>query len=179
MKITISGAIGSGKSTVSRLLAEKLKCNYYSVGQIMRELAKERGISLLELAKVAENDSTIDKALDKKQKEIGKKDANFIMDSRLGFHFLPDSCKIFLDVNIKEAAKRIFNENRADEGYKSLDDAINFIKKRSQSEKKRYKEYYGIVFPDKKLFDIWIDTTSKSPSEIVQEIIIKLKHYQT
>ena len=106
MKITISGKVGSGKSTVAKLLAKKLSLEYYSIGTIMREMASERGLSINEFSKKAENDKSIDIELDTRQKEIGKKE-KFIMDSRLGFYFIPDSFKIFLDVDIKEAAKRI------------------------------------------------------------------------
>ena len=175
MKITVSGAIGSGKSTVSKLLAKKLKYNYYSIGKIMRELAKEKGISLHKLSAQAEKNPSIDKELDKRQIEIGKKEDNFVMDSRIGFHFIPDSFKIFLDVDIPTAAKRILNEKRGDEVYKTLDEAILFIKKRAESETVRYKKYYKIDFPNRKYFDLIINTSSKTANEVSFEILSILK----
>ena len=42
MKITISGPIGSGKSTVSKILAAKLGYKHYSIGGFMRDIAKKR-----------------------------------------------------------------------------------------------------------------------------------------
>jgi len=66
MIITISGKAGSGKSTVAKQLAKKLNLKHYSIGDIMRKLAKEKNISLNELSKLAEKDKTIDLTLDKK-----------------------------------------------------------------------------------------------------------------
>ncbi|PIN81309.1 cytidylate kinase, partial [Candidatus Woesearchaeota archaeon CG10_big_fil_rev_8_21_14_0_10_32_9] len=64
MKITISGNLGSGKSTVAKMLAKDLGYSHYSTGDFMRKMAEERGITLLELGKIAENDSSIDYELD-------------------------------------------------------------------------------------------------------------------
>ena len=175
MKITISGAVGSGKSTISRILAKKLGYIHYSIGEFMREIAKKRNLSIMELSDRAEVDPTIDEELDEKQKSIGKEKDNFIMDSRLGFHFIPDSLKIFFTVDIKEAAKRIYNDKRAEETYKDVEEAIIFLKKRMRSENIRYKEYYGIDFPKKEHFDLIIDTTDKTPEEVVADIEKVLK----
>ena len=51
MIITISGTPGSGKSTVAKMIATKLGFKHYSTGDFMRQMAKERGISLEELSK--------------------------------------------------------------------------------------------------------------------------------
>ena len=91
MIITISGIAGSGKSTVAKLLAKKLNYKHYSIGDFMREIAKQRKTTLLELSKEAEKDSSIDKELDQKQIELGKTQDNFVIDSRLGFHFIKNS----------------------------------------------------------------------------------------
>ena len=39
----------------------------------------------------------------------------------------------------------------------------------------RFKNYYDIDFPNSKYFDLIIDTTDKSPEEIVEEILDKVK----
>ena len=129
----------------------------------------------MELSDLAETDSTIDEELDEKQKRIGKEEDNFIMDSRLGFHFIPNSLKIFFTVDLKEATKRIFNDKRKEETYKNIEEAMEFLKKRMRSENVRYKEYYGIDFPKKEFFDLIIDTTDKKPEKIVDEIIKAMK----
>ena len=171
MIITISGIAGSGKSTVAKLLAKKLNYKHYSVGDFMREIAKERKLTLLELSKEAEEDPSIDKELDKKQIELGKKEDNFVIDSRLGFHFIPNSKKIFLEVQLNEAAKRILKEKRKHEQYKDINESIKKIKTRISSEDKRYNEYYKIDYHDKSNYDLVIDTTNAEPEEVVSKII--------
>jgi len=171
MIITISGIAGSGKSTVAKLLAKKLNYKHYSVGDFMREIAKQRNLTLLELSKQAETDKSIDKELDEKQIELGKKEDNFVIDARLGFHFIKSSIKVFLEVDLNEAANRILKEKRQHEQYKDVIDSINKIKTRINSEDKRYRGYYNIDYHDKTNYDIVIDTTNIKPDEIVNKIL--------
>lgn len=178
MKISVSGVVGSGKSSVSKLLAKRLGFEYFSIGKIMRMMAKKRGISLMELSKLSESDDSVDKELDEIQIEIGKTRDNFVIDSRLGFHFIPDSVKVFLDVSIDEAAKRVFYDKRRDEKYKSLEEAKKSVVERINSERKRYLNYYGIKFEDKENFDIVVDTSKKSINEVASEILEKLKYFR-
>jgi len=174
MIITISGIAGSGKSTVAKLLAKELNYKHHSIGDFMREIAKKHNLTLLELSKQAETDKSIDEELDQKQTELAKED-NFVIDSRLGFHFIKNSIKIFLEVNLNEAANRILKEKRQHEHYKDIQDSINKIKTRINSEDKRYKEYYNIDYHDKDNYDIIIDTTDIEPEEIVNRLIKIIK----
>jgi len=174
MIITISGIAGSGKSTVAKLLAKKLNYKHYSIGDFMREIAKERNVTLLELSRQAEEDRSIDKELDKKQIELGKEQDNFVIDSRLGFHFIKNSIKVFLNVNLNEAAKRIFKEKREHEQYKDVQESIEKIKTRISSEDKRYRGYYKVDYHNRDNYDIIIDTTEIKPEEVVEDILKKI-----
>ena len=170
MKITISGIVGSGKSTVSKILAEKLGLENYSIGNIMRDMATEKGLSLQEFTEVAKGDKEIDFELDRRQRALNSRDS-FVMDSRLGFYFIPDSFKIFLKVDLDEAARRIYGDNRGGEKYSSVEECLGFLKKRIEAETIRYKQCYDINFPCEEKFDLVIDTTNKTPEEIVEEIL--------
>ena len=173
MIITISGALGSGKSTVAKILVQKFNLKHYSTGDFMREIANKRGITLLELSKLAETDRSIDKELDNYQIQLGKDEDNFIIDARLGWHFIPNSIKIFLDVTDEEAAKRIFKEGRTDEKYNTdLNATLENIKNRRASEIKRYLDYYNLNYYDHNNYDLVVDTT-EIPAEEVAEKIIK------
>ena len=107
MIITIAGKPGSGKTTIAKMLAERLGYKYYSCGLFMRNLAEKKGTSLNAFIKMAEMDPSIDKEIDEWQTQLGKKENNFILDSRLGFHFIPKSFKIFLDVDLDVSAERL------------------------------------------------------------------------
>jgi len=174
MKVSVSGIVGSGKSTIAKILAKKLSYNHYSVGDFMREIARKKGIHLSELSKIAEQGREIDEELDDMQRNLDDKDSNFIIDSRLGFHFIPSSYKIFLAVDIDEAARRIYNASRGEESYSDIDECKVHLERRIHSEKLRYKQYYDIDFPNLDEFDLVIDTTSKTPETIVSEILDKM-----
>jgi CMP/dCMP kinase len=175
MIITITGALGSGKSTVAKILVEKLNLKHYSSGGLMREIAERRGVTLLELSKIAETDKSVDKEIDEKQVQLGEEEDNFIIDGRLSWHFIPNSIKIFLDVTDDEAAKRIFKESRKDEKYNTdLRTTLENIKNRRASEIKRYQEYYGINYYHKKNYDLVVDSTTITAERVVEKIILIL-----
>ena len=78
--ITISGMLGSGKSTVAKLLAECLGWDYYSTGNAQREIAAKRGMTTLELNRLADTDPSIDKEIDGVFIKIFKDAINFLID---------------------------------------------------------------------------------------------------
>jgi len=176
MIITISGRIGSGKSTVAKALAKKLKLRHLSTGDVMRKIADQKGISPTELSHLAEKEVSIDSELDKKTAKIGKSEDDFVMDSRLAFHFIPKSIKIFLDVSLDVAAKRIFSQKRAEEKENiSLAKTKENVKEREISEIKRYKNLYGFDYTQHSNFDLVVDTSELDVQKIVEKIIDFLK----
>jgi len=176
MIITISGKPGSGKNSVAKELAKRLHLKHYSLGDFMSEMALNKNMTLLELSKRAETNSNIDKELDQRQINLGKKEDNFVIDSRLGFHFIPHSIKIFLDVNLESGAQRIFNDKREDEKEnKTLQATLKNIKRRIRSERERYKKYYNIDHYDKKQYDIIIDTTNLTVEQVTDIILEKIR----
>ncbi|MFH1308152.1 MAG: (d)CMP kinase [archaeon] len=174
MKITITGKHGAGKTSVAKILAEKLNLKFYYTGQMMRDLAKERKKSLLELSEIAKKDISIDKEIDEKVIKIGEKEDNFIFDSKIGFYFIPDSIKIFLDVDSNIAAQRIFFHKRHDEKENiNLEETGKNIKKRLELEG-RWKNIYNIDYHDKKNYDIIINTSNLTIQEVVGKILKEL-----
>ena len=173
MIISISGKAGSGKSTIARLLSKKLGLKHYSSGDFMRDIAKENKLTLLELSKLAEKEIWVDKELDSRQKKLGEKEDNFVIDGRLSWHFIPKSAKIYLDVEDKAAAKRIWGDkiNRKEESYKDIKELAKKLNQRQASEIKRYKKYYNLNYHDKKNYDLIIDTSNLTPDTIVKNII--------
>lgn len=162
--------LGSGKSTIAEIVAKKLKLRFYSMGNIMRELAAKRKLSINEYIAL---DEDVDSEADNYQKNLGLKEDNFIVDGRLAFYFIPDSIKIFFDVNPEVGAERIFRNQRtgSEKKYNNVNDALNSIKKRIEEDKKRYKKLYNTDAYDKNNFDYVIDTTNLSIDAIAGEVI--------
>lgn len=175
MIITIGGKAGSGKSTIAKELAKKLNLKHYSIGDLQRNIAKEKGITLIELSRLEEKDDSIDKELDEKQKELGEKENNFVIDGRLSAFFIPNSIKIFLDADEKIRAERILKDERSTEENKNLDKAIKNIKEREESEDKRYERYYGFNCYDKSKFDFIVDSSNLAVEEVVDKILSLIK----
>lgn len=178
MRITITGPPGSGKSTVAKLLAKKLKLKHYSAGDIRREIAAKKGISLAELNRRDEKTHKTDRLVDDYQKKLGKTKYNFVIDGRLPAFFIPKSVKIFLEVDPMVGAKRVMERRKGVEAYKNVKDAVKKLKERDASDRKRYKDLYGINYRDKKIYDLVIDTTKTSAEEIVGEIVRFVKTFR-
>ena len=179
MIISISGKPGSGKSTVAQMLSEKLGIKRYYMGGIRREMAKEKGMTIEEFNELGEKDFSTDKWVDDYQAELGKKEDNFVIEGRTSFHFIPRSIKVFLDVSEDEGARRIFEElgtakgQKRNEGkkIKNIPEMKKSLKERQESDKKRYRKYYGFDSTDLKHFDIVIDTTKLDPERVRDKII--------
>ncbi len=181
MIITISGKAGAGKTTVGRMLAEKMNCDFISGGHIRREFAKSKGMTIDELNDLRSKDKTSDIEVDEFQKKLAKelerKKRDIVIESRLGFYFIPNSFKIFLTVDPTIAAERIFYEQRESELKKSsIEETKKTLKIREESDRKTYKELYGLDCYNKKHYDLVIDTTNLSHDEVVAIITEKLKN---
>ena len=172
MEITISGKPGSGKTTVGKLVAKKLKLKFYSEGEFQRKLARQLSISIIELNKISERSKNYDKILDQRQIDLGVTQDNFLLDSRLGWYFIPDAVKIFLDVKLDEAAKRIFHDKKR-KAEKNIDIKITKknIKQRIKLEKEKYKQKYNLNPYLKKHYDLYLDTTKLLPERVAEKII--------
>jgi len=170
LQIVISGMPGSGKSTIARHLLKKFGLKHYSVGDFMRQIAREEKKTLLELSRESEKSFRVDRKLDSMTRALRNKD-RFVIDSRIGWHFLPESIKLFAKVDIREAARRIFNEKRTVEKENlSYSQTLRNIRRRIKSERMRYKKYYGIDVNDLGNYDIVIDTTGMSIKKMNESV---------
>lgn len=170
-RISLTGDLGSGKSTVGEILSKRLNVEKITLGYIQRKMAKEMNMTVIELNKFMEGKPEYDRAFDDWQKAYEQKEGNFIIDSRLGFFFVPSTFSYYLSVDITESARRIMKDNRGTEKYSSLDEAIEKINERRQSERMRFKEFYGVDILDMSNYDCIIDTTNLTPEQVADEMI--------
>ena len=168
--ITVSGNPGSGKSTVAKLLEDKLGFRYVYSGMIFREMAKKYNMSLEEFGKYCEGNSEIDKELDDRQLEILRK-GDVILEGRLAgwlahLNNIP-AFKVAVVADLETRAQRIVKREKG-----SLEKRKKEIQERERSEVLRYKNYYNIDLKNTSIYDIVIDSGDKTPEKIV-DIIIK------
>tara|TARA_B100000945_G_scaffold7871_1_gene6425 strand:- start:974 stop:1531 length:558 start_codon:yes stop_codon:yes gene_type:complete len=143
-RITISGHPGSGTSSLVDGICKAKGWNSLNGGQIFRDEANNRGLSLAEFGDLCASDFSVDKSLDEILKSnMLDPDGPDVMESRLSgwwAHLLELDCKrIWLEVSEEVRAQRVVNR----EGI-SLDEAILGNRKRSEIDLARYQEMYGL-----------------------------------
>ncbi|MCK9276889.1 MAG: AAA family ATPase [Methanoculleus sp.] len=150
MRITISGPPGSGTTSLARYLAGKYGLDLTSAGEVFRQLAREHGMDLAEFGRFAENDPSVDRMIDARQKEIGEGAGNIIIEGRLSGRMIENAdLRIWLSASLSCRAKRIAGRDEMDE-----EGARVYTENRQNSEATRYRNYYGIDINDLSPYDI-------------------------
>ncbi|MFP4524692.1 MAG: (d)CMP kinase [Candidatus Woesearchaeota archaeon] len=183
MIISFSGTPGSGKSTVAQMVADRLGYKRYYIGGIRREAARKRGMTIEEYNRLGETDPSTDEEVDEYQQKLGEEEDDFVIEGRTSFHFIPHSFKVYLDVDLHEAAKRIHHDENKGEGrnertFATVEETEENLKERIASDRKRYKEYYGLDCFDKDNYDAVIDTTNITPEEAAEKVLEAVEHHE-
>ena len=180
MFITINGHLGSGKSTVCDLLRERYGFKVFHTGSIQRQFANEMNISTLELNKKSKEDFSFDYQIDNTIVEYAKIHVGerIVFDSRLAWHFVPESFKVRLIIRPEIAAERVYlNRQSKEEQYSSAREALDMLSERQNAEAERYRLIYDIDVNDENNYDLIIDTSDLSPEEAAQKIIDNYKKF--
>ena len=180
MLISITGKLGSGKSTICNLLKDRYGFEIYSTGAFQREVARKMGITTLELNKRLREDPSLDYVIDDavKQLSIERAQDKLIFDSRMAWHFAQKSFKIFLTIEPCEAARRVMlNQRGCEEFYADENEACEKLIERSQVEQARFMQIYGVDYYDFNNFDLIVDTTHRTPEEILEIIMAAYNAY--
>jgi len=172
--ITISGSHGTGKSTYAKLLADHFSLRHISAGQLFREIAEAKGLSLEALTEVASKDPEIDRLIDARTKEEAEK-GSVVIDGQLAGWMAGDKAdlKIYLTAPERTRVKRI-----AERDAVTFKEAEGQTLARERMEKERFKRYYGMNLEDISIYDLVVDTallpmedTAKTLKAIVQDLV--------
>ncbi len=180
MLITIWWKAGSGKGTVSKLLAKKLGYEIISVWDMKRKLAAEMWINIIEFNKMwdnPENAKEFDLKYEEYQQSLKLSD-NIILDSRLWFYAQPKAFKILLDVDEEIAWERIFKAKRETDKNTTKKHAIDEVKERNSNDEARYMKLYNVDLWNPNNYNLVIDTSERTPEEVLHIILDEFKAYK-
>lgn len=187
MIISISGNPGSGKSTVAKIILQKLGYERVYAGGIMREEARKRNLTLEQfMASLAKNQE-LEKEIDHKVKdcayELERSGKNVLVEGRVQYHLIPESIKIYIKVAPKEGARRILKDlqdkamskERNQQSANTLEEVMNLNETREETDAQRYKKLYGIDHRIESQYDLVIDTTKITADQAAEKVMGYLK----
>ncbi len=165
LTIAISGKSGCGNTTVSKLLARRLKLRL--VNYTFHDMAREQGMTFETIMEEAETDSHFDLSLDKKQMQLAK-DGNCVLGSRLAIWLLTYAqVKVYLDGSISARAKRIAGRENKD--FKL---ALQETDERDRKDHDRFYKLYAIDNNNYRFADLIVDT-ERGDKYYVTDTIVK------
>lgn len=177
-KISLAGDLGSGKSTVSKLVTEALGMEYYSTGTICRAVAARHGWTVVEMNQYMETHPEIDREIDDGLVALSDDPRALLIDSRMAFHFVRDTFRVYLTTEVAVSAARIHAAGRAEEHFATVEETEREIRRRRDSEKKRYMAFYGVNNKDLRHYDLVLDSTYITPEEVADAIVSSFRRWQ-
>jgi len=168
--VTIGGPHGTGKSTYAKLIAKELKLRYTSAGQLFRDLARDKGITLEELSKQAAKSPETDRLIDERSAAEAAK-GDVVIEGQLAAWMAKDLAhvRVYLtapeDVRISRIARRDHLEYEV---------ARKQTLERERMQRDRYRRYYGIDIGDMSLYNVIVDTGDRSVESTSADLMSKI-----
>ena len=172
--IVISGPPAVGKTTVAKGLAKEFNLTYLSGGDVLKELAREKGFQVdgddwwdtdegMMFLKQRETNSEFDKKVDEKLVDLFNKGGMVITSYTLPW-LVENGIKIWLDGSHASSTKRMQNRDKM-----SSDEAFEVTKERYDKNKALYKKLYNFDFGDDiSVFDKIISTDNLNADQVIE-----------
>ena len=174
--ICISGMAGTGKSTLSKKLAQKYHLRYYSGGDALKALAKQEGYNVsnegwwespegLKFLKERVQDPKFDKAVDDKLLAYAQ-EGNVLLDSWTMPWLLKGGFKIWLLASLEKRAARVAERDKM-----TLQQALKVLEEKEARTRTIYRELYGFVLgEDFAPFDLVLDTDNLNAEQVFETL---------
>jgi len=169
----VSGPHGTGKSTYAKALAEAFRLRYVSAGELFRDLARQKGLSLEAFSRIAAEDSTIDRAIDEMTKAEAKEGA-VVIDAQLSAWMV----KELADVKVLIVAVDDVRFGRiAERDGITVEEARKQTLARELIQRQRYERYYGIDVSNLTIYDLKIDASLYSLEKAKSVVIDSVRRF--
>ncbi len=156
---------------MARLLSRFLGVPHIYAGDLYRREAEERALSLPEFNRLAEQDHSIDRALDAKMAEYARR-GGVVLEGRLAAFIAiqehTDALKIWLTASEKVRAQRVSQRENSN--------AMQVLREneaRQHSDAKRYQEIYGFDLNDTSIYDLTLNSDDQTPEALAQTILAR------
>ncbi len=175
VNVTVSGHPGSGTSTLVRGLMDRFDWTSLNGGDVFREEAKRRGMSLGDFGELCKNELDVDRSLDEllRQRMQGSDAAN-VVESRLAgwwaYRLGLPCLRIWLDVSDEERARRVSER----EGL-AFEDALEANRARAAVDGERFMLLYDLVPEDPEPYTHVLDATTLNASQILDHVVALLE----
>tara|TARA_B100000902_G_scaffold55233_1_gene61878 strand:+ start:3283 stop:3834 length:552 start_codon:yes stop_codon:yes gene_type:complete len=175
VKVTISGAPGSGTSTLVSKIVESTGWSSLNGGEVFRNEAKRRNMSVHEFSELCKSNLDVDRSLDSLLKEaMIRSNGPDIIESRLSgwwAHELEIDCnRIWIHTSDEERALRIQKREGGD-----FSDRLNQSKRRQDADKERYMALYNINLDNMSPYTFVVDADQLSAEEVFSIVIKHLE----
>ena len=171
--ITVSGPPGCGATSLCTRLSEAMQCPYVAGGDIFRDLAEDRGVTLTQLTAKAQESDEIDRALDRRLRSIAEKwgaaNRPFILESRLAGWLAGDRADLRIWLDAPEEVRKARIGDR--------DETAAEMRVREVSEAGRYQSYYEIDIEDREFYDLHLNTARWSQAGVFEIVRTAIEAY--
>lgn len=170
--VTISGMPGSGTTTAAGLVVSATGFRYVNTGAIFREMAQERGVTLNEFGKLANDNPEVDRELDDRQIAHARS-GKVLLEGRLAGYMIDGAgvraLKVWLAAPLDVRLTRVSGRDGQD-----LEVARKLSLEREEDERRRFVEFYGFDLARTEVYDLVIDSSRYLPQEIGDMILAAL-----
>ena len=165
--VAIGGPPGSGKSTAGRLVAAELGLEFRSAGEVFREEARRRGLTVEAFGEYAAEHPEVDRELDATMQALAR--PGRLLEGRIqGPLCRRNGVPVHYVVVTASEAERV--RRVANRDGQTIEEARERVRRREVVERDRYRRFYGIDL-ERERPDLRVDSTTSPPETVAAEIV--------
>lgn len=165
--VTVGGPPGSGKSTAGRLVATALGLEFTAAGELFRAEARQHRMDLEAFGRYAAAHPEVDRELDRRMQELAR--PGRLLDGRIQGALCRRAGVPVYDFLVT-AREDVRVRRVADRDGQSLEVARAQVRAREESERDRYRRFYGIDLTTEPA-DLVVDSSDRPPLEVADALI--------